>query len=459
MSAIKKFFENRKLDFKFKKAGGGHKLTDANTAQAACSSENKDVSSPTRSTSNDGTMTTMISDERKSAADAAIARLNLKKEYESRGYVKPARTMKAELLAEKREMEMAVAQASKYQAPAKVTLESPSVVTGVFFTCPMLNIDEPLMKADMEKKIEEYLYSHLLDEPELTSAMMIYTFNRNKDILKTCIETLSKYLNNVLENPNKPNFRQIRKSNKALNEKVLNCKGALEFLQATGFQLKKMKVNEESDEEDEFFHLEVDPDNQDELVEKLRSLLELLQVCEPVTMEVYRDLKIFSPKILASSSNKIEVSEDFFNVTPEELKREMKIREEAIKEMGMLQTKQMRERIKMKELRRYRFTAIRIKFPDNYAIQGTFRVSEKFLEVRHFVLGCLENDSIPFHLSTQVSGKITEDDKTLAELDLAPSSILQFSYDQNVLKDLVSLNLSHVGNSYIKSELLNRIDN
>ena len=51
----------------------------------------------------------------------------------------------------------------------------------------------------------------------------------------------------------------------------------------------------------------------------------------------------------------MEVPDDFYNIRPEELKREQKLREEAVKELGMLVTKEMRERERLKALRRWGF--------------------------------------------------------------------------------------------------------
>lgn len=64
MSALKKFFEKKKMDIKFKKAGGGHKLTE-NTRQVGL------VSTQAASQPRAGP-----SSESKMAAEAAMARLS-----------------------------------------------------------------------------------------------------------------------------------------------------------------------------------------------------------------------------------------------------------------------------------------------------------------------------------------------------------------------------------------------
>lgn len=90
----------------------------------------------------------------------------------------------------------------------------------------------------------------------------------------------------------------------------------------------------------------------------------------------------------------------------------------------------MREKDEERELRRYRFTLIRIRFPDNIILQGTFSVHDKYKEVVEFVKENLINADIPF-LLLLVGQKIRENDydKTLLELRLIPACLLKFSYE------------------------------
>ena len=53
---------------------------------------------------------------------------------------------------------------------------------------------------------------------------------------RTCVETLCKYLDNILLNPTEEKFRKIRKSNKAYQERVANTEGHDHFLEAAGFE-------------------------------------------------------------------------------------------------------------------------------------------------------------------------------------------------------------------------------
>ena len=361
---------------------------------------------------------------------------------------KHAISMKDQIKAERKEMEEASAQAKKYSSRSReVTIEASPVVSGVLFKCPVTGSDEALPRPDMEKRIEEFLYSQLPEEPQLTSILMIHTFNKNKTQVKSCTEVLTKYLTNIFENPLNDNFKRIKSSNKVLNEKVLICRGSIEFLQSVGFEKKKVVM--EGGTEEEFYVLETEGVNQNELTDKLKELVTALQECEPIEMELHRDVKVFSPS--QKDATKIQIPDDFYAVTSEEVKREQKLREECVKDMERLMTKDMRER--QQETRKYRYAVIRVKFPDGFMIQGTFKANETFDSIRQFVLDCLEFDWIPFNLSTSVGHKISEDERTIAELKLAPASLLQFSFDQNVLKEIIQQDNNIETNKFLKNSL------
>jgi UBX domain-containing protein 6 len=74
MAAIKKFFEKRLLNVKFKKAGEGHRLADEGKVSAPSSTSNlPSASKPVQ------TVNAVPTEERKMAAEAALARMNQQK--------------------------------------------------------------------------------------------------------------------------------------------------------------------------------------------------------------------------------------------------------------------------------------------------------------------------------------------------------------------------------------------
>lgn len=120
----------------------------------------------------------------------------------------------------------------------------------------------------------------------------------------------------------------------------------------------------------------------------------------------------------------------------------------------MLRTKAMRERDEKQRLRKYKFSLIRIKFPDNLILQGTFSIHESFQNVVNFVSENLINNERPFSLKKLPQTTFSEDsfDKTLLELELFPAVILMFSWKSK--SEETSHNES-VG--YLKEQLLSII--
>lgn len=127
------------------------------------------------------------------------------------------------------------------------------------------------------------------------------------------------------------------------------------------------------------------------------------------------------------------------------------IRTEAVERNQMLRTKAMREKDEQRILRRYRFAVLRIKFPDGLILQGTFVVNEKFQNVLEFVAENLAYDEVPFSLMTPDGIKLVEEcfDKTLLELRLIPTAILEFSWNTPD-----GSSCSNTPTGYLKEEIL-----
>ena len=70
-----------------------------------------------------------------------------------------------------------------------------------------------------------------------------------------------------------------------------------------------------------------------------------------------------------------ELSEEFYDVTIDDIRREQKMREELLERAGLLKTKAMREREKKLELRKYKYALLRVKFPNEYILQAIFRAN------------------------------------------------------------------------------------
>ena len=94
---------------------------------------------------------------------------------------------------------------------------------------------------------------------------------------------------------------------------------------------------------------------------------EQLLRAEPVRATLARQRRVFWPSPLASQ---FDLPADFFNLTAEELKREQRLRSEAVERLSVLRTKAMREREEQREMRKYTYTLLRVRFPDGCLLQG-----------------------------------------------------------------------------------------
>ena len=339
--------------------------------------------------------------------------------------------VKREMQAEAKETEKAHALAATYGPPVEVEHEAAPILaaSGILYKCPMIG-PHVLPRNEMEKCIEEFLLSQLPDEPEMTSALMIQTLNKDKDKVKVCIDTICKYLDNLIANSAEEKFRKIRMNNKAFQDRVAQLQGANEFLQAVGFEHKLIPGPNEVEET--FYVISEDKCCD---TEKLRSLKEILIASEPIRPELDHARRVFHP---SGKATQFEVPPDFYNIKPEELKKEQQLKQEAVERFGMLRTKEMREREQQRELRKYRFTLIRIRFPDGIILQGTFRALDKLSVVLDFVKDNLETDWLPFTLNSATGQKLTNVDQSLAEIGLAPAAIVNFAWDEDIMKDIAA---------------------
>jgi len=419
MSAIKEFFKKKKTEAKFKIAeakGGGHKLSDA----------------PSSSSSGPSRQVVDRQHPSQSAQQAGAAALNrFASQEKDSGDFKKAR-QKA-LIAEKARKELAQEEAvEKEIAKIKETygdnvapkeVEAPSGAGGIFYTCSLLGEGVRYPREEMKLKIKEFLVSQLAEERALTSVLIIHTCNSPRDRVATCVETLCKYIDNILKNPSEIKYRRIRKNNKAFQERVAALEGTEDFLVGCGF-------NTVTEENEEFWAFSGE-------LESLDMMKETLTGAEPVSAELDRNLTILPPGD-SSSLSKGSLPPDFFCVSGEEVKREQERKVEAKEREAMLRTKAMREKEEMQGKRKYRFCLIRVRFPDGWMAQGTFGVDEPISAVHTFVssLLCLP---LPFQLKDGATGLKLESGgggESLSELRLVPASLLSFSWEQEIEADI-----------------------
>lgn len=172
--------------------------------------------------------------------------------------------------------------------------------------------EEILPRSEWKVKIKNFLYEQLEHERGLTACLIILNCN-TREKSSACIETLKKYLENIIQHPDEEKYRKIRKSNRIFSDKVACCEGAIDFLIGAGF--------EEQEIDGEPFLIYSD-DSDTGSFETLKELLEALDHTEVIPLELDRNIQILLP----SQTKKVELPQDFFRISLDELKREYQAR-------------------------------------------------------------------------------------------------------------------------------------
>ncbi|CAD6194600.1 unnamed protein product [Caenorhabditis auriculariae] len=273
-----------------------------------------------------------------------------------------------------------------------------SAISGVCFTCELLGEDVSKPKEELMRDLEEFLTEQALsneDDRVIPAVLMIYSLNKSAQ-KEIAIETLCKYLQNILEHPGEEKYQRIRVSNKAFQERVANVKGGRTFLESV-----------------------------DDGV--LIGALEALKNGQCVPVKVSRCRKVFSIK----EGQKIvspKIPPDFYNLSAEELKKEQQMKTEQVERMLTLRTKEMR--LKDDQLRnyKYKYTLIRVRIPGNFLLQGVFGCHEPVCAVRLFVANVLSEEAscCEFTLRDAAGSALDDDSASIADYGLAPAAVLHF---------------------------------
>ncbi|XP_001198732.1 UBX domain-containing protein 6 [Strongylocentrotus purpuratus] len=435
MKKIGAFFEKKKTDMKFKQAGHGVKLNES-TPQSSTSGQPRPVA-PRLEPSCSSQM----------AGQAALTRLD-----PGPGACRPRSAASASIKAQVQLDNEAKQKQLSSQAQGGATAnqdysdnQAALLVLGVTFRC---RCSMRLKKPEFEAHLTECLLMQLAEDPPSASATMVYTLNKDKGKIKVGVDTICKYLDNVCLNPGEEKYRKIRSSNKAFQERITGLVGAEEFLQAVGFERKILPYE---DSETDFFVLNEERASD---IDRLNAMKELLKSGTPYKPVLERDMKVYQPSQRASH---FELPSEFYMLTPEEIKKEQQIRAEVIERGSVLRTKAMKEAESQKALRRYRYALIRVRFPDGVLLQGTFYARDKLRTLKEFVQSQLDNSWQPFILTDPGNIKLTDDDKMLAELHLAPAVVINFSWDAEVMADIAAANQGAMRVTYLKPDAMGQL--
>ncbi|XP_060001507.1 UBX domain-containing protein 6 [Lagenorhynchus albirostris] len=438
---MKKFFQEIKADVKFKSAGPGQKLTESVGEKAPREKPSKAALRQPRQGP---------TDEAQMAAAAALARLE-QKQPRARGPTSQE-SIRSQV---RKELQAEAIVSGSPEAPGTNPAPKPKeegsthlAVPGVYFTCPLTGAI--LRKDQRDACIREAILSHFSTDPVAASIMKIHTFNKDRDRVKLGVDTIARYLDNIHLHPEEEKYRKIKLQNKVFQERINCLEGTHEFFEAIGFQKVLLPIPDQ-DGPEEFYVLSEAALAQPQSLEQHK---EQLLRAEPVRATLARQRLVFQPSPLASH---FDLPADFFSLTAEELKREQRLRSEAVERMSVLRTKAMREREEQREMRKYTYTLLRVRFPDGCLLQGTFYARERVAALYAFVREALLIDWLPFELLALGGQKLLEDENlAFNECGLVPSALLTFSWDAAVLADIRAAGVQP-DSSVLKPELLSAI--
>ncbi|XP_018417704.1 PREDICTED: UBX domain-containing protein 6-like [Nanorana parkeri] len=257
---------------------------------------------------------------------------------------------------------------------------------------------------------------------------------------------LLRYLNNIIENPNEEKYCAVRISNKIFQEKINCLEGSLEFFEAVGFEKKTLPLPGQ-DVEDEFYVLSSEALKN---LNDLQGYRDSLLSGKPIRATLERQPRIFAPSLQAT---RFSLTDDFYNLTVQEIKQQHQLRKEKLEQESVLQTKAMRGREEKLKMKKYKYTVLRVRFPDGYLLQGTFHAQEWLSTLFDFVCQHLQNNWLPYDLLGPCGQKLENKQITFLDCGLVPSALLTFCWDVDVLAD-VEATTGHKAKSALKEELI-----
>lgn len=405
MSFLKKLFDKIKPDDD--KYGKGHRLGNLQQEEerkrqereafAQSNSQRPKTSVLLRPNSNEAAI---------AAGQAALARLQPKQQTHQKPLASNLQKQSSQIDAEKCRLEEAERLKEHYFGTSHIKEQETSSHINepkiqINFKCPdLFGEGLSLSKVKLEERIEDKLMENLNDEPILTSITLLLTLNyKNDEKLEKCLETLIKIVENILNNRNEEKYRKIRCENAQIKEKLLSCKYCELVLTTVGFKLLKTK-KADSEEFEDFYVF--DHENEDNYT-KLNELKDGFKIGKPIKPILDRNITLLMVNEMSQAeANKFNLADEFQSISINEIKRERKMREEALERSGNLRTKAMRERDEIMEMRKYNYCLIRVKFSDLIYLQMIFKSTETIQDLYLSVQSCLKDEGCLFELSNYV---------------------------------------------------------
>lgn len=244
---------------------------------------------------------------------------------------------------------------------------------------------------------------------------------------------LLRVLRNVLDEPENAKYRALRLTNPKLKAAVLDVPAALAALELAGFVVVR-------DADGETHATLLQEDGAPELA-AVRDVVDALEplVAPPPPADVPppggRDERVFKPAEV-SLARLMELPDEYFKRSPEELKAEMQQRKAKREAEAVLTTKAHKERLAAASAAKaavHYSTTVRVRLPDGLLLQGCFGAKEKVETMYEWVASSLREPDefmLKFGNGRDQVAHATEAGApvTLSAAGLVPSALVAFQW-------------------------------
>lgn len=244
--------------------------------------------------------------------------------------------------------------------------------------------------------------------------------------------TLYRLLRNVASWPQETKYRKLRLSNPKIQAAVVDIDGALELLQACGFQMVfEGGQGAEGDQSGEEGYLVLP------LEAPLRALVKALELLEPMAgPQVAAGGKSIDPaslprprhtQVLLPVAPEVEIPDWFFDRTPNELKFAYQSAVRRRQQEAVLLTRAQRE-AKQPPPKVHTHAVIRVRLPEGVVLQGEFNAGEPVSAIFNWVTSSLQSPELTYDLVQPTRKPLAVSATSVRAAELVPATTLNFHW-------------------------------
>jgi hypothetical protein len=362
MKKIQDFFDEKARDRRFKKAGPGVRLADvagkpdskavAITAAVGATTLGKAPAGPPP-------------ESQSAAARAAAARASARAPGSAAGSKRTSvldSAMQQALLAEKAAMAAetetlaacAAAQETIVEAdPQEAIVQQESLE--VHFICSVCG--EAIVRFEAREHGPLCLLTHMEENTVVYSASLVLISSAAEDVRRLCIDTLKKFINNIICAPSESKYRRISLANATVKARVASVDGAVWFLKAVGFV-----KGQGTDADGNTIDVLIKPTRDDD-AERLAAALVALDEEPHPRYRLQRNVQVLKYSgTIVRPLECLALPDSFFQMFLDELREEQERRSKQVALNSLLRTRAMREKAAVK--RHYAYAIVRVRWPN-----------------------------------------------------------------------------------------------